>query len=249
MITVNADDFGLSPEVNAAVRECFNKGTIQRTTIMMNAPYANDAIEMAKAEGFADRVGLHLNLTSGKPLSRLCINTLLCGNDGNFCNLFYCVNRGSRYYLSKKLREAVAAECRAQIKSYTDAGLKLAHLDGHHHVHTNPSVFRILLPILKEFNFRTIRVARTFPSISESKLKKNYKRFINNTIERFNGHSYQYFMQVADLDMDTSWYTRETLLEVECHPVYKGGILTDSGNQPFEKVIEKVNKIDESTTH
>ena len=66
---VNADDFGLSEEVNKAICLAFSKGLIDRTTLMVNMPAASSAMKMASEEGFIDRVGLHVNLTGGRPLT------------------------------------------------------------------------------------------------------------------------------------------------------------------------------------
>ena len=47
-LIVNADDFGISHEVNEAISLCFMKGYINQTTIMVNMPFFCEAIEMAK---------------------------------------------------------------------------------------------------------------------------------------------------------------------------------------------------------
>ena len=39
-MVINADDFGYSESVNKAISDCFEKGLINRTTIMVNMPQA-----------------------------------------------------------------------------------------------------------------------------------------------------------------------------------------------------------------
>ena len=68
-LLVNADDFGKSAEINRAVAEAFERGYITHTTLMANMPAAEEAVDLARQKGFAERVGLHLNLTEGLPLS------------------------------------------------------------------------------------------------------------------------------------------------------------------------------------
>ena len=51
-VVINADDFGISAEVNRAVVECFRRGLINRTTIMVNMPEAEDAKRLAQENGF-----------------------------------------------------------------------------------------------------------------------------------------------------------------------------------------------------
>ena len=54
---INADDFGYSDSVNAAVAECFDRGLVNRTTIMVNMPCCEAAAETAKEHGFLIRWG------------------------------------------------------------------------------------------------------------------------------------------------------------------------------------------------
>ena len=68
-LIVNADDFGRSESVNRAICEAFEKGRVNSTTLMANMPAAKEAYELAKKGGFADKVGIHLNITEGMPMS------------------------------------------------------------------------------------------------------------------------------------------------------------------------------------
>ena len=49
---INADDFGYSQSVNKAVCDCFNSKLINRTTIMVNMPCAEEAASLAKENGY-----------------------------------------------------------------------------------------------------------------------------------------------------------------------------------------------------
>ena len=73
---INADDFGLSQEVNSAVVQCFRDGTIDRTTLLVNMPQTDAACALAREHGFFDRVGLHINLVEGTPLTALAAHGL-----------------------------------------------------------------------------------------------------------------------------------------------------------------------------
>ena len=81
---INADDFGYSESVNEAICQCFNRGLINRTTIMVNMPEAENAAEIAKNNGFFHRVGLHINLTEGRAMTEECRNSSLCDEKGCF---------------------------------------------------------------------------------------------------------------------------------------------------------------------
>lgn len=62
MIIVNADDFGMSPEVDRAILQAHREGIVSSTTVM-----ANCATSLKGLEGLG--VGLHCNVTHGRPLT------------------------------------------------------------------------------------------------------------------------------------------------------------------------------------
>ena len=86
---INADDFGYSKSVNKAITDCFKQNLINRTTIMVNMPYTEEAVLLAKENGFSDCVGLHINLTEGKALSEECAKSELCDENGYFKGTFH----------------------------------------------------------------------------------------------------------------------------------------------------------------
>ena len=45
-LIINADDFGKNQNVNKAITECFNKGLINQTTVMVNMPGIYEAVEL-----------------------------------------------------------------------------------------------------------------------------------------------------------------------------------------------------------
>src|SRR5712672_1191198 len=96
-IIVNADDFGMSAEVNRAIVEAFENNVISSTTLMANMPGFDEACELAHRHRLVSKIGLHLNLTSGYPLSspiRRCAR--LCDTNGMFRA------RQTRFRLSKE---------------------------------------------------------------------------------------------------------------------------------------------------
>src|SRR6266481_1430866 len=114
----NADDFGMSAEVNRAIVEAFENNVISSATLMTNMPGFDEACELAHRHRLLDKIGLHLNLTSGYPLSapiRRCPR--FCDNVG----MFHA--RQTLFRLSKEERLAVETEIESQIKACLDRGL------------------------------------------------------------------------------------------------------------------------------
>ena len=111
-IIINADDFGMSTEANRAIVEAFEKNVISSTTLMANMSGFNEACELAHCHRLLGKIGVHLNLTSGYPLSepiRKC--SRFCEESGMFRS------RQTRFRLSKEERLAVETEIEAQSQS------------------------------------------------------------------------------------------------------------------------------------
>jgi chitin disaccharide deacetylase len=69
-IVVNADDFGASRRINQAILQAFEKRLISSATIMANMPAFEEACRLARQNDLQRGIGLYLNLTEGKPLTR-----------------------------------------------------------------------------------------------------------------------------------------------------------------------------------
>jgi len=153
-VIINADDFGLCDGVNKAVAQAHTDGVLTSATIMANMPAADEAVKIAKKLPNLG-VGVHLNLTEGRPLSKdTCIGRLL-DTDGQFaCSPFKLslLSLGGH-----KIREAIRAELAAQIQWVIDNGLKPTHLDSHKHIHTFPQLFSIVCQLAGRFQIPAIR--------------------------------------------------------------------------------------------
>src|SRR5690606_12544549 len=68
-VIINADDFGLSSDENRTIIVAFQQGLISSATLMANMPAFEEACSLAREYGLQGRIGLHFNLTYGKPLS------------------------------------------------------------------------------------------------------------------------------------------------------------------------------------
>lgn len=251
-LIVNADDFGKSPEVNKAIAECFNKGYINRTTVMVNMPYAEEAFDIAKENGFIDKVGLHINLTEGRPLSdSIKLNSDFCNMEGVFTAAFYRSTK-KRLHMDKESVSDITEEVKAQIDKYLSLGFTLKHIDSHHHVHTNYPVYKSLKILSRYYNFSSIRLSRNLYR-GGSLFNRTYKSFINKKFRQICNHTTDYFGSFKDVvdyfatgsdeqivDSTTNIVNDFCVkhdLEVMVHPMYsKEGVLVDS-DIPFEREI------------
>ena len=155
-IIFNADDFGISRGVNAAIIEAHTKGILNSTSLMINQEFAPEAIAAAKQMPDLE-IGLHLNLTNEKPAANPQDIPLLVGADGKLKNGFVNLLLLSILHPHKFAAQA-ETEIRAQVQKYLATGLKMAHIDGHRHIHLIPAVFKIVRKIAQEYNVPRIRV-------------------------------------------------------------------------------------------
>ena len=235
-LIVNADDFGSSESVNAAICEAFERSLIDRTTLMANMSFAADAIDLAKEKGFADRVGIHINLTSGRPLSEaMKSDRIMCDENGVFTGDF-ARSMKARFSLPKEAREHVREEIRAQFDRYRELGGTLWHVDSHHHVHTDPSIWRELKKVMKDYPVTSVRLSRNMYSGGNA-LMRLYKRLFNASVKsRCKGHP-EYFGSAEDycrFAEDHPGFADDREVEVMVHPVYDAkGQLMDAVRDGF----------------
>lgn len=143
-----ADDYGMSPGVNAAIRDLIAQRRINATSIMVVAPSFNrdeaDALAALNAKSPHASLGLHLTLTA--PFSPLSENYAPC-DDGEFLPLITTL----RAALMRRLnREKIATEIEAQIATFEAAFGRLPDfIDGHQHVQLFPQIRDVLLDVAK----------------------------------------------------------------------------------------------------
>ncbi len=144
-----ADDYGISPSVNEAIRALILRGRINATSVMMAAPHLTaeeaDALEMLNAGKKRVAIGLHVTLTA--PFSPM---------SADFTPL-----RDGRYLphpdlmraaMARRLRpERLVIEIATQLRAFADAfGHLPDFVDGHQHVHLLPQVRDALLKVVAE---------------------------------------------------------------------------------------------------
>ena len=125
-LIMNADDLGYTLGNTYGIIEAYQKGIVRSTTAMCNEPYIEKGAELVKDCPDLG-IGIHLNLSSGRPLSE---NKTLTDENG-----FFFKNK-----IVKEREfdpEEVYREWKAQFDRFvTLFGRLPTHIDSHHHVHT-----------------------------------------------------------------------------------------------------------------
>lgn len=161
-LLVTADDFGLSPEVNAAVEIAHRNGVLTEASLMVGAPAAAEAVAVARRNPGL-RVGLHLTLTDGAPVLPAAALPALVGAGGRFRDGMAGV--GLTLAVSAPARRQLAAEIAAQVVAFRATGLVCAHLDAHRHFTLHPVIGALACRIGAAAGVPRVRVPWEPPSL------------------------------------------------------------------------------------
>ncbi len=176
-LALHADDFGMNRAVSTGILHGFRYGLLTSTSLLANAPDAARALSHWKellVEQAAGRLpsadvrrrlgdpnvpfdlGVHLNLTQGRPLHDRYPAELL-DVEGRFLGVFSLFARLRRS--GGKWREAIREEWRRQIEFLCDHGLRPTHLNGHQYVEMLPATAELVPELMKHFGIKAVRVA------------------------------------------------------------------------------------------
>jgi len=156
-LIVNADDFGRSASINAAVIRAHKEGILTTASLMVNGSGFSEAVELAH-ENPNLGVGLHVSLVCGRSSLKPTEIPGLVDNRYQFSSS--PVGAGFRYFISRDLRAQLRHEIRAQFQKFHLTKLKLDHVNGHLNMHLHPTVFSILRRHAEDLGIRHMRVTR-----------------------------------------------------------------------------------------
>jgi len=145
-IIINSDDYGFTKSTNMAVKELAQLGTLSSTTVMVNMPYANEVNELENINNLG--IGLHFNLTQGKPIS----NPLQIQSLVNKKGSFYNVHEFNKRIKEKKIHtDDILTELNAQytlLQHLTKK--KISHIDSHQDINKNRMIKNVLIKYSQE---------------------------------------------------------------------------------------------------
>ncbi len=145
-LIVNADEFGLTEHVNFGIIEAHERGAVTSTTMLANMWAFEHAAALARAHPTL-AVGVHLNLTHGRPVLPPSQVPTLVDADGQF----YRRSPFIRRLLRGQVRiDEVIAECRAQVEKVRAAGINPSHLDSHESTYMYPAIFTRVVSLAQE---------------------------------------------------------------------------------------------------
>ncbi len=234
------DDFGRKGEHNQCVAHLLSKGQLHHASLILNKKEQTDnAIQMLNEHPeWRERVSLHFNITEGYTLI----------GDPDF---YYSVNLpdslGRRinapkasFYLSKKDKQTLIDELKAQINYYKSLGLKPKYFDAHGNVHFKWPIAKAITPILKEAGFEYVRIPR------DNKTHPLYDFFFKRRVTRLyrkNFKAVDAFIYATDImDSNFAQYNGKTI-EIMTHPFMKDGVYINRRDVGYEALFAYLKAI------
>ncbi|NLH41498.1 MAG: ChbG/HpnK family deacetylase [Planctomycetes bacterium] len=241
MLIINADDFGLSHDANMGIVQAFERGLCSSCSIMANMPGFEEACELARRHGWKDRVGLHLVLTEGLPVTRSIREfPEFCDSSGRFV-----LSRRKRVLrLSPVAALAACEEIRGQIAACRRQGLRISHVDSHSHAHEEWAIAPLVIRAAIRAGIPRMRLCRTF-STRPLSAKRLYRRMVNRRIRAAGLAGTDHFGGPDDCVAFCRRYGEakgsRVSWEVMVHPTDSDGRLVDSWlGRPLEDVVQTV---------
>ena len=214
-IIINADDCGKSPEVNKAIRECVEKKLITSTTIMANMNDFEGALKLYSDYSNEISFGLHITLDEGEPLLK---NELLLetGYYKKEAEKISMAIPNLRKPVPPSVLKAIYSEIEAQLIMLLDNGVKVSHLDSHHHVHSSPIVLPLVMKLSKKYGIYKVRGIRNYyPRSINEYLRygwKIYAKMLNSKCVMTD-----YFCSTSEY-INSSMNVTNSVIELMCHP-------------------------------
>lgn len=153
-LIINADDFGLHQNVNAAIIDGYQQGCITSTSLMAGGRAFEDAVTLAK--NCPDLgVGVHLTLVAEKPVTAPAEVSTLVDSYG-FLPAGY-LEFMNKYIMGKFDFDQIKIELDAQIAKVFETGLKITHVDSHQHLHVLPGILEIVIDLARKYHIEAMR--------------------------------------------------------------------------------------------
>jgi predicted glycoside hydrolase/deacetylase ChbG (UPF0249 family) len=169
-LIVNADDFGFSKQLNDDIIKCHKKGIVTSATILANGEYFDDAVALSKQNPHLG-IGVHLAIDGPFNIGKS-YNTLLVETTGEFYDETQIVEkiRNGTFKHSE-----LVEEYSMQIEKVMDAGIKITHLDHHHHLHLYFPILNAIIEVGKKYKILFIRPQKILHETGTSLIKKIYR--------------------------------------------------------------------------
>jgi hopanoid biosynthesis associated protein HpnK len=161
-LILNADDLGLSPEVNAGIERAHRDGVLTAASLMVGEAAREEGVAVARRNPRL-AVGLHLTLTDGTPTLPPAAIPALVQPNGRFRDDM--AGLGLTLAVSAAARAELRAEIAAQFAAFAATGLACDHLNAHKHFYVHPVIAGIAFAEAARAGIRAVRIPWEPPAL------------------------------------------------------------------------------------
>ncbi|MFH1800026.1 MAG: ChbG/HpnK family deacetylase [Candidatus Omnitrophota bacterium] len=206
MLIVNADDCNLTSQVTSAILKAHENGIVTSTTFLINLPVGPGVVrELLGRKKLG--IGLHINVTLGKPVAKPELVRSLLQKDGRF--------KKKEQYSEKRLPPVseIAEEFKAQLLKFVKVFKRLpTHVDVHHHMHDFRPFLEALAAIARKHNL-PVRWTRL---LTEPEVRNAHKDL--KTTDHFYGNIDPHTFWTEEVLRHLLFTLPEGTSEIMCHP-------------------------------
>ena len=146
-LIVMADDYGIGPETSRGILELAARGAVTGTVVMVNSPYALDAVRAWRQSGMTPELGWHPCLTMDRPVAEAERVPSLVGPDGRMWPLGKFLKR---LMTGRIQAEDIESELTAQYERFVEwVGRPPTVVNVHQHVGLFSPVGALLCQVLE----------------------------------------------------------------------------------------------------
>ena len=140
VLIINADDLCMNDETSKAIIYSYQSGIVTSTSAFVTFPDAVVNLQRIHNEYPELPIGLHLNLTEGKPVLPASEISTLVDKYGHFYSPDKIISR-----LADMNIDEVRKELNAQINLFLSSGVPLDHINCHHHIAALFTPFQVVM--------------------------------------------------------------------------------------------------------
>lgn len=241
-LLVTADDFGIGPETSRGILELAARGAVTSAVLLVNSPFAADAVARWRTARRRLELGWHPCLTLDAPILPPEQVPSLVDSQGRFRPLGRFL---ARLAWGRINAAEVEAEFRAQYRRFVDlVGHPPANVNAHHHVHVFRPIGAALARVLADqgsrpFVRRVVESGRTLRHVPGARLKRRLLSYFGRRAVRclplaeLPGNESLIGLTDPPWVRDPQFFARwlrhapGRLVELTCHPGHADATLLD----------------------
>lgn len=238
-VIINCDDFGMNADTNANIQTLFKLGLISSCTAMVNSEFSTQAALIAKVNGFTSSIGLHFNVTEGRPLTKAALESSLLSHGQYFHGNFRIrrILKSSSYssavnYLRRRERKILKAEFYAQVDKFRNLfGVLPSHIDSHHGSHHDPILFLMICNWSRDLGIKAVRPQ--FNLRRQPLIVRVIKALLNRYARVLLENQVNYFGSLSDFNGKK--FSKAKSIEIMVHAITNcDGIIKDLNGDSLE---------------